>query len=132
MNSCQKCGALLEADKPYCTNCGAPVPVEGQSPRPPEPGFPPHDHRPDMPPPRGSRFAPLSVGGFLGTLLLLCIPLVNFILMIVWACGGTRNVNRRNLARAMLIICVISAVLTVVLMLLLGGFDQMTEIISMT
>ena len=35
------------------------------------------------------------------------IPLVGFILTIVWACGGTSNLNKRNLARAYLILMLI-------------------------
>ena len=57
----------------------------------------------DIQPPKGSRYAVISPLGYLGTYLLLCIPLVGLILTLVWAFGGAHNQNRRNLARAMLI-----------------------------
>jgi uncharacterized membrane protein YqjE len=49
---------------------------------------------------------PLSTGEYFLTMLLLGLPLVGFILMLVWAFGGG-NVNRRNLCRAVLIFTVI-------------------------
>lgn len=42
-------------------------------------------------------------------------PLVGLILMIVWACGGCRKLQKRNLARASLILAVIGLALSLVL-----------------
>ena len=63
----------------------------------------------------GSRYELISTGGFIGILLLMCIPLVGLILMIVWACGGCRKLQKRNLARASLILAVIGLALSLVL-----------------
>lgn len=43
---------------------------------------------------------PMSVGDWFFTILILAIPFVNIIMYIVWAMGGTSNVNRRNFCRA--------------------------------
>jgi len=65
-------------------------------------------------PAKGSKYEPISTGGFIGIMLLLCIPIVGLILMIVWACGGCRKVTKRAMARAMLIITVIMLVLAII------------------
>jgi len=52
----------------------------------------------------------LSSWGFVGSLLLMAIPIAGFIIMIVWAAGGTINHNRRNLARGCLLTLAIAVV----------------------
>ncbi|MDD3404344.1 MAG: hypothetical protein PHQ72_13500 [Hespellia sp.] len=48
---------------------------------------------------------PMKLGDWLVTLLLLMIPCVNIIMMFVWAFGDkTGNLNRKNYAKAMLIL----------------------------
>ncbi len=66
-------------------------------------------------PPAGSKYELITTGGFIGIVLLMCIPLVGFILTIIWACGGCRKLQKRNLARASLIMMVIGLVISLVL-----------------
>ena len=47
---------------------------------------------------------PLSIGQYIGMILLTCIPVVGLILMIVWAAGKNTNANRRHFAAAVLIL----------------------------
>ncbi len=54
---------------------------------------------------------PISTGGYIGIFLLMMIPLVNLICLIIWACGGCKKVNKRNLSRAMLVLMLIGIVL---------------------
>lgn len=62
----------------------------------------------------------ISVKGWLGTLLLLCIPVANIILLFVWA-FGTGNENRRNYARAGLILAGIVILLYIIIFVLFVG-----------
>jgi len=55
-----------------------------------------------------------GVGGWLITLLLLCIPIVNFILTLVWAFSGSVNKNKKNFAIALLIMMVIMTAISIV------------------
>ena len=66
-------------------------------------------------PPAGSKYALITTGGFIGIMLLMCIPIIGQILMIVWACGGCRKLQKRNLARASLIIMVVALVISLIL-----------------
>lgn len=49
------------------------------------------------------RMAPFSTGGFFLVQLALMIPFVNLILLLVFAFGGSVNVNLQNYSRAILI-----------------------------
>lgn len=59
--------------------------------------------------------APLSMGQYLGMMLLTCIPLVGFILLLVWAFSGSSNENKKNFARAALILWIIAVVVGIIL-----------------
>lgn len=45
-------------------------------------------------------YRPISMWGYFGYELLFSIPCVGFILLIIFAVGGTRNINLRNFARS--------------------------------
>jgi ABC-type Fe3+ transport system permease subunit len=62
----------------------------------------------------------MSLKDWIITLLLSAIPCVNIILLIVWAVSATGNENRRNYARASLILAIIAGVLSFALSLLMG------------
>ena len=43
---------------------------------------------------------PMTVGGWMLTLLVLAIPFVNLVMYLIWALSGAGNLNRRNFCRA--------------------------------
>lgn len=45
----------------------------------------------------------MSMGDWLVTLLLGSIPILNFVMLIVWALSSTENPNRSNFAKAVLV-----------------------------
>ena len=63
---------------------------------------------------KGTKYEPITTGGFIGIMLLLCIPIIGFILLIVWACGGCRKISKRSFARASLILTAIVLVLSLI------------------
>lgn len=75
--------------------------------------------------------APMTIGQWVGTLLLCCIPCVNIILLIVWACSA-ENKSKKNWALAQIIISVVVIVIYVILIVALGASLQgaMEDIIS--
>ena len=60
-------------------------------------------------PPRDDQI--LSTSAFIGSLTLMSIPVIGFLIQIIWAAGAAKNQNRRNLARAYLILSVIGLLL---------------------
>ena len=59
-------------------------------------------------------YEPVSIGSWIGVWLLTCIPIVGFIMLIVWACGGTRKQSLKNWARAQFIILLILILIGVI------------------
>lgn len=95
---------------------------------PPAPPAQPYAAQPYAPPaadpnalPPGSKYEPITTGGYIGIMLLMMLPLINFILLLVWACGGCRKVNKTNFARAMLIIMLVGTVLSGIIFLIFGS-----------
>lgn len=138
---CNVCGTPLTDDLKFCRECGAPVDPAPVQPVPPTPSAQPVYAQPAQPvyaqpspqyteaPPQRTQTAhkaynndaPQSVGGFVGQLIVMGIPLVGFILTIVWACNTKVNRNKKNLACAMLIMYAIAIGLTILLVLLAGA-----------
>ncbi len=61
-----------------------------------------------------SRYASISMGGWIGILLLLCVPVVGLITAIVWAFGGCRKIVKRNFSRAYLVLTAILLVISLI------------------
>ncbi len=57
----------------------------------------------EVPPARTSRYAPVGAFEFFVIFLLLLIPVVNLVLLAIWSLGGCKKVNKRNFARAYLV-----------------------------
>lgn len=49
----------------------------------------------------------VSIGGWIGRWFLMCIPIVNIIMLFVWAFGGTRQYSLKTWARARLLLVLI-------------------------
>ena len=152
--NCTQCGAELRDGIAFCTECGAKVaaPQPPQQAAPPtSPAAPVYQASPprqpvyQAPPPQqpvyqqpvqpapqqtleqsvqGTKYEPITTGGFIGIMLLLCIPILGFILLIVWACGGCRKISKRSFARATLILTVIMTVISLILGLVFGSLIQ--------
>lgn len=63
----------------------------------------------------------ISVGDWMITLLIAAIPLVNIIMLFVWAFGSGYHTSKANWAKATLIWALISIVIAVILMILFGA-----------
>ena len=124
---CESCGAEIANDSSFCTSCGKKITF-----RTAEEAIganqPPVDYSQQynyVPPqqqyyPQPAMDPPLSVGQYIGMLLLLMIPVVGFVLLLVWAFGGSVNRNKKNYARASLLLLLISTVLIIILVLIFG------------
>ena len=69
---------------------------------------------------KNKNYKPVSVGGWLGTILLSAIPGVNLILWIIWAFAAKRP-SRRSFSIAMLILTAIFAALIAAAVSLYGA-----------
>ena len=67
------------------------------------------------------QWPPMKVGQWIGTMLLMCIPLVNFILMFVWAFGSDVNPSKKSFFRASLLLAAIVIVLWIVIVAIIAA-----------
>ena len=62
------------------------------------------------------KYRPISMWGYFGLEILFSIPVIGFIFLVVFALGGTKNVNKKNFARSyfcfVIIFVIILAILT--------------------
>lgn len=135
---CPKCGHKNPEGAKFCESCGAsfapdaPPPAQAQAvptpppapvaaPPPPAPAPAPVAYQQPVAPAPDVLYPPMSVGQYLGTIILFGIPVVGFILMLVWGFSSDVNKNKKNFALAHLILIVIGIVLTIVLTVVFGG-----------
>ena len=108
---CKNCGLLLPHDADRCPQCGAPAPLAVRPAAQPGPAAPLYgtpDDREAEP-----MAEAMSQGATTGTMILFAIPVVGFILALVWSFGGTQDPARRRLARAYLIRALVVAGLVI-------------------
>ncbi|MBQ9624927.1 MAG: zinc ribbon domain-containing protein [Clostridia bacterium] len=96
---CTKCGKEISDQTNVCGYCGTPAVNNIVNPS----NYIQEDTE------------PLSMGSFLVMLLIMCVPIANIIMLCVWAFSSGTNVNRRNFARAYLIITLVVFVLYIIL-----------------
>ena len=102
--TCKKCGGAVKVEDAFCMHCG--MPLEKEEPVRNEFAEEKRaDHRAEV----------LSMGDYLLMLILLAIPVVNFIVCILWIIGKNGNPNRRNFAKAWIVLAVIGTVLSGIL-----------------
>lgn len=106
---CTKCGREISDTSNVCSYCGTDVryqTVYSDSGNYSNSNTTPYIHEDTN---------PMTVGNYLVMLLLMCIPLVNLVLLCIWAFSMDTNVNKKNFARAYLILILIGLVLSVLL-----------------
>ncbi len=124
---CEGCGAAFDDSSKFCTSCGRANSAQVVPPQAPPPQAPPpqapRPQQPQYAPPqqqyaqqpnyyqRPPLDAPMTVGQYIGTFILSGLPMVGFILLLVWAFSSDTNINKKNFARALLILGVIVGVL---------------------
>ena len=134
---CPHCGGILRDGAKFCIHCGkalhAPqstqdsyrIPGTAQNDNPPQ-----HPYGAPVPPQDGYRRTPqytpidptvperLSVLDYFVMFIVTNIPIVGLILALFWGFSSTTGVNRKNFARAILIMRVIQYVLTLLYVLI--------------
>lgn len=148
---CSKCGADNSQSARFCIKCGADlassaasgsghippngmgsgqIPPQNAVPRPANfangfyagnAGMPIGQAIPNYDP--SLDYRPVGMWAYFGYDILFAIPLVGLIILLVFACGGTRNVNLRNYARSKfcLFIVIFALIIWIMAMGGLGG-----------
>ena len=113
---CKECGTAVEATAP--PQPAAPAPVA-----PPPSAYSAPYAAPAQPAPAPSYYAPaqqptwppVSVGQYIGMMIVSGIPLIGFIMLLVWSFGSQVNPSKKNYARAILILMLIGLAICILL-----------------
>lgn len=102
---CRNCGCRMEAEqgKSGSENISAPPVMPQQVVYMAKEGY-------------ADEYKPIGMWGYFGYELLFSIPLIGFIVLLIFAFGGTKNVNVKNFARSyfcMMIVWIIIIVLLI-------------------
>ena len=106
---CRNCGTNNNPNATVCSRCGASLQQRYQQ-YAPAPEYHPEEH--------------VSTGGWIGRSFLMAIPIVNIIMLFVWAFGSSKRRSLQTWVRAQLVLVLIAVIVTVVVALivvLLGG-----------
>lgn len=98
---CTHCGNLVKSNDVFCTICGQRIHHTTQNTES-------NVSDSHIPSPQELQNQPLTLGKCVFGLLLLAIPVVNFICILVWAFSNHSNTNAKNMARALLIACALA------------------------
>ena len=72
-----------------------------------------------------SEYKPISMWGYFGYQILFAIPIIGFILLLVFALGGTKNINLKNFARSYFCLFII-AIIILILLTIFGAASYFT------
>ena len=75
-------------------------------------------------------YKPISMWGYFGYEILFAIPCIGWICLIVFALGGTSNVNLKNFARSYFCFLILAVILGLIGFLLVGGITAAKFIIK--
>ena len=112
--TCPKCGSPIEPADTFCPNCGNHLV-----------NIPPQQSAPVVP----KEYKPISPWGYIGWSILFSLPVVGFILLIVFSFSKA-NLNRRNYARSYwcaLLLLIIVVALGVIALAVTGQLGELTE-----
>ena len=110
---CASCGASVTGNVPHCPVCGSLVTPPAQA-----------NSQPNT-----AEVKLLGPWAYFGLQLLFSIPLVGFILLIVFSFDN-RNLNRRNYARSYwcsLILALVISIITVIILATTGAFETLAS-----
>lgn len=127
----QQAAPVAPASESFYAPAPPPPPVYAAPPPPQQPIYaqqqpvyaPPQNayEAAEKPPAKGGKYAPVGAFGYIGYMILFAIPILGLILQFMWAFDKSGNVNRRGLARAYLILMLISLALVIFLAVVFGG-----------
>ena len=136
---CQQCGHKIADGSAFCENCGAKIERPGANVPPVSEPIRQTPQQPVQPivirqreiteDQLPARLRPLSPWAYFGYNLLFAIPIVGFILLIVFSCSGA-NINRRNYARSFWCILVLAAIAAIIVLIILaatGGLYALSQ-----
>ncbi len=121
---CENCGKQIPDDAVFCTHCGA---KQLKIPVPPQPVNrvqQPQPVRASAPQPRAQETGGvdlITMGQYLLMFLIMAIPIAGIVMLFIWGFGSETGPNKKNFARAYLIMMAIAIGISIVLSIVMGA-----------
>lgn len=128
---CEKCGKKIPDDAAYCTHCGAKQVTASPAVQPVASVPPPQPARPSVPqqqPQTSGGVDLISMGQYLIMFLIMAIPIANIVMLFVWGFSSETGPNKKNFARATLIMMAIGIGVGILISIVMAAI--MASIIS--
>ena len=77
-----------------------------------------------------NKYKPISMWGYFGYEILFAIPLIGFIILLVFSFGGTQNINLKNFARSYFCFFIIGLIITIIVAILIGAGVLSSSIVA--
>ena len=113
---CSSCGVKNESESKFCTNCGNDLHRTNTSTKS-------KLSLSDIP----YEYKPITMWGYFGYQILFSIPIVGFILLLIFALGGTANINVRNFARSYFCWLIIGIALLLFIVIVVSGLTVVSS-----
>lgn len=117
---CLECGEKLDGNEQFCHNCGQKLPslqpltLQNQYIQPYQQQW--GNPTPYIP----ASYRPLSKWEYFGYNILFGLPVIGIIMLIIFACGGTTNINLKNYAASYFCLDLIILFFLVVFLAIIG------------
>ncbi len=126
---CNLCGNEMADAAKFCNNCGAELSVQPEvTYQQPQQTQQPQQQQIVYQAPQNATQnvqndyeKPMSIKDWLLTIFLLSLPFAGFILLLVWAFGGTEKTSKSNYCKAVLIYGLIAVGLSILIMIVIFG-----------
>lgn len=125
--TCKNCGNVFDDSTAICPRCGTQYVEEPQNYQQPQyqqsytQPYPQNYQQPYQPPVQSAE-NPMTLGSWLGTIILTsCFGPISIILLFVWGFGSNTPESKKNYCRAMLIIDAIILVLSIIFIFVFMG-----------
>lgn len=121
---CENCGKQIPDDAAFCTHCGAKQ-LGGSAPSQPISTLPKPQPVRASPPPQPAQAVGgidlITMGQYLIMFLITAIPIAGIVMLFIWGFGSETGSNKKNFARAYLVMMAIAIVLGILISVVMGA-----------
>jgi len=141
---CPSCGTRIENGGVFCPSCGKPVqatapaqaappvytaapqpaPVYAAAPQPqPQPTYQTtyNQYSTSSGGYQAQNSPPLTVGQYIGMFIIASLGIIGFIFLLIWAFGSEPNLNKKNYAKAVLLLGLIISAVSILVFIIFGA-----------
>lgn len=121
---CENCGKQIPDDAAFCTHCGAKqikkstLPQDVSSVQSPQPT---RSSTPSVSGQKNETVDLITMGQYIIMFLIMAIPIAGIVMLFIWGFGSETGPNKKNFARAYLVMTAIAAGMVILVSIVMGA-----------